>query len=446
MLLSISLVSLLFSLFWVVWFVYKDGVQEIFTNHIVLTNVFFIVIHILLPFLQWHEAYFRYMNYDYGIYVESVVLVFVLNFVYTLSLIFFKGHSISFEHNFYLSDKNKSRILKLSFLFFLIGSFCAYINIKAIFSIGLDLYIRDRISLGVGNGLTLLLSHWVYVTSLIFYFVFIISKGNKIFRRISFFLFFVSFLFSVFYYSINSNRNSIFILVINLIAIYFYLTGENKSRVTYSQMKKVFFLVVLSIFFIGVFFQLGKLRHSGYGESYAGTGYSLVKALNGAFGNHENITWLVGNNFELSYGGTYLAALTNFVPRSIWPEKPLGAGPILKNTIYPGSYVIGQKGNSSLTTGLYTEVIMNFGFFASCLALIVIAFIISILFRFFKRHSNGVGGLIFIFSVVVFSSQFLYAEFLGFLVRYVFSVIPLIFCYFIQVGEHKNETSTTRYG
>ncbi|HHF3130438.1 TPA: hypothetical protein ACPJ1T_000935 [Vibrio diabolicus] len=195
------------------------------------------------------------------------------------------------------------------------------------------------------------------------------------------------------------------------------------------------------------FFQLGKLRQSGFGEdSELADGYNVVRALNGAFGNHENIVWLLSNEFELSYGATYAAALTNFVPRSVWADKPLGAGPILKNTIYPGSYVVGQSGNSSLTTGLHTEALMSFGEVGVFAVVIMMALLVSLYLNFLKRHTKGVGGLILIFSVVVFSSQFLYAEFLGFLVRYVFSIIPLVFCYLIQVGDFKNETNTSRHG
>ncbi|MEZ9877410.1 hypothetical protein AB4349_17490, partial [Vibrio breoganii] len=249
----------------------------------------------------------------------------------------------------------------------------------------------------------------------------------------------------ILYYSINSNRNSIFLLLINLMAVYFSIFNGSRTKLQKKEIKRLLTICTLSLVFLFGFFQLGQIRHS-VKKSVSHSSYGLVNALNGAFGNHENIVWLLDNNFDKQYGYTYLSGITNFIPRSIWPEKPLGAGPILKNEIYPGSYIIGQRGNSSLTTGLYTEVVMNFGFIISNVAIILIAGLISVFLSKLKMFEYGIGRLIVVFSIVVFSSQFLYAEFLGFFVRYIFSVIPLFFCYFLQFGGRINETDITRHG
>src|SRR5690606_28382955 len=66
---------------------------------------------------------------------------------------------------------------------------------------------------------------------------------------------------------------------------------------------------------------------------------TVLRTLNYTFGNHENVLFLIERpGYDLAYGKTLLAAATVFIPRSIWPDKPIGAGPMMKNTVTPGSY------------------------------------------------------------------------------------------------------------
>lgn len=83
--------------------------------------------------------------------------------------------------------------------------------------------------------------------------------------------------------------------------------------------------------------------------------------LDGAFGNDEALLWMLENNHDLYLGLTYISGFLSFIPRFLWEDKPLGAGPILSNLVTPGSYILGGEGNTSLTTGLLTESVMNFG-------------------------------------------------------------------------------------
>ncbi len=64
---------------------------------------------------------------------------------------------------------------------------------------------------------------------------------------------------------------------------------------------------------------------------------------------------------DLCYGSTYLSALTNFIPRALWPEKLSSGGTILTN------FGLGNASNESLTTaystGAIAEGIINFGYY-----------------------------------------------------------------------------------
>ncbi len=63
------------------------------------------------------------------------------------------------------------------------------------------------------------------------------------------------------------------------------------------------------------------------------------------------------SNTKKHWGSTYVTAITNFIPRKIWPNKPDPGGVIFTNEYAPGMY----DEYSHFTTGLYPEAMINFG-------------------------------------------------------------------------------------
>lgn len=85
-----------------------------------------------------------------------------------------------------------------------------------------------------------------------------------------------------------------------------------------------------------------------------------------AFGAIENTVWLVENigMDEIIGGRSFLAVLAGPVPRALWPDKPVGGGPELRNLIHPGSYdIVGGYQLSSYSPGIIAESYMNFWVF-----------------------------------------------------------------------------------
>ena len=225
------------------------------------------------------------------------------------------------------------------------------------------------------------------------------------------------------YYSINSNRNSIFILLFNLMVL--YLTFKRKKTKLNLGFGIKFGIFTLILFLL--FHQLGENRLQQDVKRNSAE-YSAINSLNGAFGNHENIVWLLENDHKktMYYGATYLAGITNFIPRAIWKDKPVGAGPILKNTIYPYSYNIGDKGNSSLTTGLFNELQMNFGIFGILFGAIFYGILLKKINISLMQSTTHVSILINQYILIVFSTVIVYSEFLGFFSRFIITLIPLL--------------------
>ncbi|MCJ8319673.1 MAG: oligosaccharide repeat unit polymerase [Colwellia sp.] len=396
----------------------------------VLSSLFYFLIHLLLPVLQWDVSFFRYQNdYPIDIYIYSILFSFIVHACFLFGINSFQLEGKQQLLFMKLSPNYLKRVFLVSILVFAIGAYFSTKNIIAILSMGFDAYITDRISMGVGNGLALLLAHWTYISCLLFFFIYLHSNNIKWLRKASFVSFITAFLLAATYYSINSNRNSLFILIISLLAFSMAFNHKYSGHITKSQLKKTITLILVIIGFSFSLHIIGKVRHQGYDSIQQDSQYGMVNSLNGAFGNHENIVWLLSHEYKYEMGNTYTAAIANFIPRALWADKPLGAGPKLKNLIYPGSYVVGRRGNSSLTTGFQTELLMNFGIIGSVVGSLVIAIFLSLYFIFLRKQNSPAIKLIYLFSVVVFSTQFFYAEFLGFFARYIFSIIPFILVY-----------------
>ncbi len=117
-------------------------------------------------------------------------------------------------------------------------------------------------------------------------------------------------------------------------------------------------------------FVMGQLRENIFADEslhdLTGTEVSMSTALVSAYGEYENTWWMAEHPARVDYlnGKTFLAAAVGFVPRRVWPDKPLGGGPYLTNMIYPGEYDLGGGWNlTSYTTGLVAEAFMNGGVF-----------------------------------------------------------------------------------
>jgi hypothetical protein len=91
------------------------------------------------------------------------------------------------------------------------------------------------------------------------------------------------------------------------------------------------------------------------------------------------------NEVKKHYGSTYIAAITIFVPRNIWPEKPDPGGVVFTNEYAPEFY----DEFSHFTTGLYPEAMMNFGIvFGIIFGHIQLTLMLILLSIYYKRVNN----------------------------------------------------------
>lgn len=149
----------------------------------------------------------------------------------------------------------------------------------------------------------------------------------------------------------------------------------------------------------------------------------LASGLNGAFGNAENLVWLTEHSeqWEPAWGGTIAATALNLVPRAIWPDKPFGGGPMLRNMIYPGSYVADGENLTSYTTGFPTEGYMNFGVLGVALFGLINGVFLALTKRWYasREVASPITVVMYAFSIFYFGFGILYMELLGSWTRYI---------------------------
>ena len=415
-------IALMFTIFLIVA-VIRKGPSSLVLTPSLLGGAFFAFIHGVMPAMQVNVNFYRYDSfYTANTQLLSAIIVTCGGVAYFAAMNYFykpQFDGISFG---VLTPTGTRNYMVISLLTFAVAVYCSQQNIRLILSMGIEAYLRDRIALGFGRGFTVILSHWTYVSCLLFFIGIYITQPRSFARTLCRLLFLVALSYTFLYYTLNSNRNSLFILLVNLVSMWFLFNRDMFGPVNVRQLSRLA-RPALGIAAVGmVLFFVGQLRH---GRGDVNEDYSMTEFFNGAFGNHENVLWLLSNDYDVQMGTTYLAGLTNFVPRAIWADKPTGAGPVLKNMIMPGSYVVGDENNSSYTTGLFPEIMMNSGSYLFIPICIVAGILVGVLFNVLgKRHQTFC--FILVFAQVSFSSQLLYAEFLGFFGRFVFSLIPFI--------------------
>jgi oligosaccharide repeat unit polymerase len=174
-------------------------------------------------------------------------------------------------------------------------------------------------------------------------------------------LFWVHFSIFVFSALLTSSRGGLLVNVVLMIVLYSILKKQLRLAML------LFFIIlvmtiasVLEVARSGYSLSAGELQTglsaegAGQSASYAWTTYGLQALQLISEGDAANL------NAPLGYGMTYVAALTNFIPRAIWPGKPDTGGVLLTREYAADEY----RGATNLSPGIISEAVINFGFFA----------------------------------------------------------------------------------
>lgn len=403
----------------------RSGVHAIAVNPVALISLFILMIHVVVPALKYFRDFYRHQPiYEPSSLIFNIVMIMV---GYIIIMVLARARRFAVKHNDPATKPHyfARRALKIGIGIYLFGMFFAIRDLQTITStISLNDFLQDRIAASSERGFQRIFTNFM-VSGIMLTFAALLYQRRRILSVYGLML--ISFvIFAYYYYYIISSRNSMLIVTITLASVFFFISprAPTAGRISFRRMA-VYCVLIVGL--IGAVYYTTLARYSSNDSDYLRERREeiFMYTLDGAFGNDELSIWLWENDFKLSYGFTYLAAFMVIVPRAIWPEKPTGAGPVLKNTLYPGSYVIGQAGNSSFTTGLFTESRMNFGILGTILFPIIWFFTILQIHRFIFSARTLASQVAWIFLFVLGSTVFVYAEFLGFLIKAGTYMFPL---------------------
>ena len=310
------------------------------------------------------------------------------------------------------------------------GIIGGYYYYKSVSSIGLSEFMKDRIGYAQSAGGTPRIAFRMLDSVML-----VFLADYLLFRRkVSLCWYLVSLLVVGFVNGYTQSRLGVFLAIFNSALV--FLACHSKPI----SIPKVFSLRNIVIFVVAVtgLIFLTRVREQG-GDLSRKVDRSVMDtvchSVNGAFGNHGNVVWLADRTFEYQYGRSYYAGLVVVIPRRFWPDKPVGAGPVFKNMVFPGSYVLGRRGTSSATTGSLTESFMNGGVIGVGIYALFYGLILNWIGRFRQKLNGPLTIALFVYTVSILGFSLSYQEFLGAYSRWLLGAIPLYFaCFFFHKG------------
>jgi len=408
----------------VVWrAISRRGISAIARDPLVLFSLYFALIHFITPLAKYWEGIFRYQSqYEVIQYLYTILF----SIVFYVFACFWSEYFRRRYGNVALgvSARSGAGAMVVGYILCALGVLFSFKDLSTIQSAvgGVESFLSDRHSFAAERGTSRVFSNLLLVGTAVLLAGRLNVSSSKLFVPI----YIGVFGFSVFYFNVLSSRNSVLILFILNVSVYlFYRLVPPKIT---KRTLLVSTLVASSVVGLGVgaykiTIDRYSVADSAYMEERRDSAFFYM--LDGAFGNDEARLWFLEHGQEYYFGETYLAAMVNFIPRSMWPEKPLGAGPRLINQIRPGSYVVGGEGNNSLTTGLVVEAQMNFGNAGVFVAIVLWAYFANLFIRKASQSPVVLHQVGFLVLAVSLSTIFIYSEFLGYIVRLGLFLIPV---------------------
>lgn len=414
--------GLLIAVFWL----QKHGTAALTIQPAVAFSVYFSLIHFFMPFYKYASGNYRY-SYEYA------PITMVYNAMISLTVFFLLNLLLRNPGRYYDSERYREIQPGATLAFLtglgvtLAGLFAMMMVDRQIGMIGYDAFRSDRIMVSAQIGLFTRIDT-IVLPGLALMLAGMLNSHRR--RLIGWIVLVGATIYAARYYAMMQSRNSIILMFLILTAVFFFY--RSRSLRFAGRGAKTWITILLGLVGFGWFgYTTTVARYIGVDHWYAHAALDnmIFTILDGPFGNDENLLWLMEYGHPYYWGKTYIAGITNLVPRSIWPDKPWGAGPEIRNLIYPGSYILGAEGNSSITTGFLTEARMNLGLAGILLVSVVWVWLMRRLVRALLRSKTVYGQAILIFTLCLANTAFIYSEFLGFFGRI---IMCLAFVTFIK--------------
>lgn len=419
-------------LVFIIFFIVNNGklkkakFSDLFSTYLGVFSLGMIVVHSLMPIIQILFPEFNRISnfslaYDSSVIIFCIVyyIIFLVVYLYFSNALKVRGKEVM------IANIANIKTRYLYFLIFLPAIISVFFILKILTQANLAELLINRIEAFRGLGGILLLSNLFIFIALFLFVKYFYTRKHKYL-----FLYLCTVLFMLALFTAIGSRNSFFIFIITNMCFYFIIGG----RLSFFRITAYGMALLLIFTFVGLIrVRLGNIENIDVFSSLIS---NLVESLISVFGTDEMFRYILEHEFnDWQFGTTFLAGFSNFIPRGIWPDKPLGAGPLITNFINPGSYGIGLSGISSYTTGIITEAYMNFGYFslvfiAPLNALVGIGIDKIKVVSFYSLCLKS-------YLIVMLGFAIFYSEFLGLLARALYVGFPIVLSV-IFVDKFKN--------
>lgn len=389
-----------------------------------LKDIFFLFMFIFMfisPLIQYLEDTFPWWD-TYLITEEKVVQA---NLIITIFLlVYISIYKISFkndENNYKIISKEIRNIKLVIDIFFVASVFCSlYIIGKTGFS---NLFARATNSLQIeASSIALIVSNTfrsvpvIYVAMNLLF----ILKNKKIYRKIPFFI------------------GSLLMILVNfptatarfwMASVYLGLLIIIKRNFKNPH----FFKIVIFIGILIIFPAINVFRHHTF-EEVIKQGIRISKPTDEFLsGNFDSYSMLVRSTlyvdlYGITRGQQLLGNLLFFVPRKIWPAKPIGTGAMIAREL--GWHF------SNVSCPYIGEGYINFGIVGVILFAAILAKLTALGDKTYMKSGSSQDQITFIDLIYPFSLGFLFfilrGDLLSSLSFYIGFMVPIMFLWIIQ--------------
>jgi oligosaccharide repeat unit polymerase len=275
--------------------------------------------------------------------------------IYGLCLIIFSN--VVFEIGYNFLQKKKLNI-KCKFYFVNFKNFFLFIISYFVISLILIIFIGFEVNTSIIRRLFDFsftpkeqVIEWLYrsAPAILFIFLYYINKLNK---NLFYFLLLLSTLNLLLVINpFSGPRAIIFFLYFSIIITFFY---------DFKKFKLFFLFILLGGFFFSHIQQIiqGYIAIDGFVANYSILDYFIA----GHFDGFEQIIHTLDYVIHSSstYGQQLLGVIFFFIPRAVWPNKPIGSGDFLRN-----EYILNYTDTiaPNISSPLLAEMIINFSYF-----------------------------------------------------------------------------------
>lgn len=323
----------------------------------------------------------------------------------------------------YLWDEKRFFSMSVSLMIISLFSLVSFINIQGgLFSIeSMSSYrgVSDTLSEASTHSYLRLL---VSFSGINMYLITVWISCFKKRKYLSYTLWIISFLTFIFFNFYISQRGAVVFALVRMIAISYYLNGYKLPK-----MKMVFGLILA----LGMFQVMSAIRSFSEVES-KDVKFSILKALEPAVlttnmidvSKTAHIINAIPSKLDYEYGATLTTILIAWIPRELWPDKPVTN---VDNTI--GMKVFGATtyGSGGVPPGIFAELYWNFwipGVIAGCF---ILGFLLKIINQTILNNiENPNVVVIYVVNFMFLGLAFIGSSFSSVLIGVLQTLIPTI--------------------